>query len=193
VIVVAAEILLDLPLGVRLEVTPNRMAVRLEAVEVKEVPVKVETTGRLPDGVEIYSQTVLPARVRVRGPQSYLGTLGQILTEKIDLGDKKEDFVAKQTPLSVGNTNATPLDTVVDVIFKIGEKRVERPFSVPVADGSGKKVTVVLFGAKKVLNDLKPNDISVEIVKNEAGLDTPQVTLPTALQDVVEIRRSRIN
>lgn len=188
------NVLLDLPLGVRLEeVTPNRMAVRLEAVEVKEIPVKVETTGKLPEGLEIYSQTVVPVRVRVRGPHSYLGTLGQILTEKIDLNDKKEDFIAKQTPLSVGNTNATPLETVVDVIFKIGEKRFERTFSVPVLDASGKKVTVVLYGGKKILSELKPNEISVEIVKNEAGLDIPQVMLPTTLQDVVEIRRSRIN
>jgi YbbR domain-containing protein len=185
------NVLIDLPLGVRLEeVTPNRMAVRLEAVDVKEVPVKIETTGKLADGLEVYSQTVIPARVRIRGPQSYTRSIAQILTEKIDLSDKREDFVAKQTPLIV--ENATLLDSVVDVIFRIGEKRIERTFSVPVADGSGKKVTVVLYGGKKALGDLKPADISVEIVKNDAGVDSPQITLPPALQDVIEIRRSRI-
>jgi YbbR domain-containing protein len=164
-------VLLDLPLGVRLEeVTPNRMVVRLEGVEVKEVPIEVETTGKLPDGLEVYSQTAIPARVRIRGPQSYTKNLAQIRTEKIDLSDKKEDFIARQTPLSVENHNAALLDSVVDVIFKIGEKRIERTFSVPVSDGSGKKVAVVVFGGKKILSDLKPNDISVEIVRTKPAL-----------------------
>ena len=188
------NVLLDLPLGVRLdEVTPGRMIVRIEAVDVKEVPVKVETTGKLPEGLELYSQTVVPTRVRIRGPQSYTKDLAQILTEKIDLTDRREDFIARQTPLSVDNSNAALLDSVVDVIFRIGEKRIERTFSVPVADGSGKKVAVVLYGGRTLLTDLKPNDISVEIVKNAAGVDTPQVTLPAALQDVIEIRRARIS
>jgi len=188
------NVLLNLPLGVRLdEITPNRMPVQLEAVEVKEVPVKVETTGKLADGLEVYSQTVVPTRVRIRGPQSYTKNLAQILTEKIDLSDKREDFIAKQTPLSIENSDTALLDTVVDVIFKIGEKRVERTFSVPVPDGSGKKVAVVLYGSKKILSELKPNEISVEVVKNETGVDMVQVTLPAAVQEVVEIRRSRIN
>ena len=184
---------LELPLGVRLdEITPSRMAVRLEAVEVKEIPVKVETTGKLPDGLEVYAQTASPARIRVRGPLSYTQTLAQVPTEKIDLTDKRGDFTARQTPISIQNTNATPLDTVVDVVFKIGEKRVERTFSVPVSDGSGKKATVVLFGGKKLLSELEPSDISVEIVKNNAGVDTPQVTLPAEFQELVEIRQAKI-
>jgi hypothetical protein len=130
--------------------------------------------------------------VRIRGPQSYTKTLNQIPTEKIDLSDKTGDFVARQMPLSVENPNATPLDTVVDVIFKIGEKRVERSVIVPLSDGSGKKITFVLYGGRKLLNEIKPGDISVEIVKNEAGIDTPQVMLPAALQDLVEIRQAKI-
>ena len=185
---------LQLPLGVRLdEITPSRMAVRLEPVEVREVPVRIETTGKLADGFEVYAQTALPARVRVRGPQSFTQALTQISTETIDLTDKREDFVAKQTLLNVGNSSATPLDSVVDVAFRIGEKRVERSLVVPVADGTGKKATVVLFGGKKLLSDLKPTDVTVQIVKNTAGVDTPQVTLPTALQDSVEVRRSKLN
>jgi len=185
---------LQLPLGVRLdEITPSRMAVRLEPVEVREVPVRIETTGKLADGFEVYAQTALPARVRVRGPQSFTQALTQISTETIDLTDKREDFVAKQTLLNVGNSIATPLDSVVDVAFRIGEKRVERSLVVPVADGSGKKATVVIFGGKKLLSDLKPTDVTVQIVKNTAGVDTLQVTLPTALQDSVEVRRSKLN
>ncbi len=184
---------LELPLGVRLdEITPNRMAVRLEPVEEKEVPVKVETSGKITDGFEVYSQTALPARVRVRGPLSFTKPLTQIATEPVDLTDKKADFIAKQTPLTSTNSKATLLDSVVDVIFKIGEKRIEKIFVVPVGDGSGKRVSVTLFGGRTLLNGIKPEDIKAEIVENSNGTDTAEVTLPSELQQSVEVRRSRV-
>lgn len=187
-------VLLELPLGVRLdEITPSRMAVRLEAVEVKEVPVRIETTGRVGEGFEVYSQTVTPARVSVRGPQSFTKTLTQVATEKIDLDGKTADFTARQTPLASPNPKLTPLDGSVDVTFRIGEKRIERTLTVPVNDGSNRRVSVTLFGGRTLLNELQPEEIQVEIVKNDAGADTPQVTLPSALQGVVEIRRTRVS
>ncbi|MGH9948818.1 MAG: CdaR family protein [Pyrinomonadaceae bacterium] len=189
----ANTVRLELPLGVRLdEITPNRMAVRLEAVEEKEIPVKIETAGRLPEGFEIYSQTAVPARVAVRGPLSYTKAISQISTEKIDLTDKKADFTARQTPLAAANQKVTLLETVVDVNFKIGEKRVERMFVIPLNDGSGKKASVILFGGRTMLNNLKPEEIQIEIVKSNTGADTPQVTLPSELQYTVEIRRSKL-
>src|SRR5688500_3268563 len=56
------------PTGVKLDdIQPRSMAVRIEAVEEKEVPVKAETYGEIPDGYEMYSEAATPARVRVRG------------------------------------------------------------------------------------------------------------------------------
>ena len=185
---------LDLPLGVRLEeILPSRMALRLEAVEEKEMPVQVQTSGRLPDGFEVYSQVVNPTRVRIRGPQSVTKTLSDIATEKIDLTDHRTDFTAKQVPLTTPNEKLTLLETVVDVNFRIGEKRVERLFIVPLSDGSGKRVFTVLYGPTTVLKDLKANDLQASIVKSDAGTDTPQITLPTELQGAVKVRRTRIN
>jgi len=186
-------VLLQLPLGVRLdEIIPNRMAVRLEAVEVKEVPVRVETTGRVAEGFEIYSQTAVPVRVSVRGPLSIAKTLSQVSTEKIDLDGKAADFTARQTPLAPPNAKLTLLETAVDVSFRIGEKRIERTFTVPVDDGSNRRVSVTLFGGRTLLNELKPEEIRVEIVKNDSGADTPQVTLPSAFQAGIEVRRAKI-
>jgi YbbR domain-containing protein len=185
---------LQLPLGVRLdEITPGRMAVRLEAVEEKEIPVDVETTGKPPDGFEIYSQNVVPTRVRVRGPISVTKTLSEISTEKVDLTDHKADFIAKQTGLTPPNGKLTLFETAVDVNFRIGEKRVERMFVVPVSDGSNHRVSVVLYGPLTLLRDLKPTDLQASVSKNDAGADTPQITLPPELQGVVEIRKTRIS
>ena len=183
---------LQLPLGVRLdEITPSRMAVRLEAVEEKEIPVNVETTGKLTDGFEIYSQAAIPMRIRVRGPLSVTKTLTDISTEKIDLSDRKADFVARQTALSPPNAKLTLLETAVDVAFRIGERRVERLFVVPTTDGSNRRVSVVLFGPQTVLRDLKSSELQASVSKNDAGNDAPQITLPSELQGVVEIRRTR--
>ena len=189
-----ANVELELPLGVRLdEITPGRMAVRLEAVEEKEFPVQVQTSGRLPEGFEVYSQAANPARVRVRGPVSLTKSIGEIATEKIDLSEHRADFTAKQAALISPHQKITLLETnAVDVNFRIGERRIERLFVVPLPDASGRRVSVVLYGPLTLLRDLKSNELQASITKNDAGVDTPQVTLPTELANVVEIRRSRL-
>ena len=182
---------LQLPLGVRLdEITPGRMAVRLEAVEERSLPVQVQTSGKVPDGFEVYSQAVNPARIRVRGPQSVVKTLTEIPTEKIDLTDHRTDFTTRQAPLAPSNAKLTLLETVVDVNFRIGERRIERLFVVPTSEG--RRVSAVLYGPLTVLRDLKPTDLQASVGKNDNGADTPQITLPSELQGVVEIRRTRL-
>lgn len=184
---------LQLPLGVRLdEIMPGRMSIRLEAVEEKEVPVKIETVGKIPDGFEVYSQTANPPRIRVRGPQSLTKLLTDISTEKIDLNGHQADFIARQIALSVPNAKLTPLETsAIDVNFRIGERRVERLFVVQTTDGSNRRISVVLYGPQTVLRDLKPTELQASVSKNDAGADTPQITLPAELQGVVEVRRTR--
>ena len=182
---------IQLPLGVRLdEITPSRMAVRLEAVEEKSVPVQVQTTGKVPDGFEIYSQTPNPPRIRIRGPQSVVKPVDEIATEKIDLTDHRADFVTRQAPLTSPNAKLTILDTVVDVNFRIGERRIERLFVVQTEDG--RRVSAVLYGPLTLLRDLKPADLKAVITKNENGADSSQLTLPAELEGAVEIRRTRI-
>ena len=183
---------LQLPLGVRLdEITPSRMAVRLEAVEEKEVPVQIETVGRLPDGFEVYSQVANPPRVRVRGPQSLAKTLTEISTEKIDLSEHRVDFSAKQTPLTPPNAKLTLFETAVDIYVRVGERRVERLFVVPLSDGTNRRVSAVLYGPTTLLRDLKIAEMQATVSKNDSGVDTPQITLPTELQGVVEVRKSK--
>ncbi|MBC7900110.1 MAG: hypothetical protein H7070_08660 [Saprospiraceae bacterium] len=182
-----------LPTGVKLEeIQPNKIAVRLEAVDEKDVAVKAETEGELPDGFELYGQTVLPQKVRVRGPASFIRSLNTVPTEKISLTDHDTDFTVKQIPISVSNPKTTLLETVVDVSFRIGEKRIERIFLVPVKDQPGKKAAVVLFGPKSLFDGVKAEDIQIEMIKNDAGTETPRVVLPARLQNKVEIRQPKI-
>ncbi len=182
----------SLPTGIKLdEIQPRRIAIKLEAVEEKEIPVNAVTDGEVPDGLEVYSETVAPQKIRVRGPASFIKSLTSVTTDKIDLTNKGADFTAKQVSVNVSNPKATLLDTVVDVTFRIGEKRVEKTFVVTSKDDPKRKMTVVLFGGRSLFEGVKAEDLQVEFVKNSAGEDRPQITLPGSLLDKVEVRKPR--
>lgn len=185
----------ELPTGVRLEeVQPNKIAVNLEAVEEREIAVRVETEGSIAENYEIYNKTVAPTKVRVRGPASFIKSLNFISTEKINLENRQEDFIVRQVALNVSNPKVTLLDTVVDVAFRIAEKRIERLFVVPFQVGNeNKTATVVLFGGRSILESLKAENLLVGTIANEAGELTPNLILPSEIQDQVEIRKLKIN
>lgn len=180
---------IDLPTGVKVkEIQPSRIAVNLETVEQKEITVQVETTGDPQDGFEVYGKSVAPAKVRVRGPASYIRALSMVSTEKIDISGLSQDLAAKQVPLVLASAEKTALlDAYVDVNIRIGEKRMERIFSIPAPEG--KTAIVVLYGPRSLLMEIASSDLSVVNVSNEAGLQTLKLNLPEALQGAVEVRK----
>lgn len=187
---------LELPNGVKLEeVQPSKIAIKLEAVEKREINVRAETENNLPEGFEIYGISVIPQKVPVRGPASFINSIEHISTERIDLSNRQTDFTAQQVPLNITNSKITIVDeTVVDVFFRIGEKRIERLFIVPVKNASEKRnATVILYGARSLLNSIKSEDLQVEIVRSETNTDTLNLNLPAELQGQVEIRKLQIN
>jgi YbbR domain-containing protein len=185
----------ELPTGVRLdEIQPNKIAVKLETVEERDITVKAETEGSIGENYEIYSKTVVPSKVRVRGPESFIKSLDSISTEKVNLENRQEDFTIRQVALNVVNPKVTVLDTAVDIIFKVGEKRAERLFIVPVkSETENKVVSILLYGRRSILESLKTENLQVEIVKNDAGVETPNLILPPEIQGQVEIRKLKIN
>ena len=185
----------ELPTGVRLEeIQPNKIAVKLETVEEREIPVKAEIEGSVPENYEIYSETVIPQKVRVRGPSSYIKSLDFVPTEKINLDNQQADFTAKQVPLNLSNPKATVLDTAVDVVFRIGEKRIERIFLVLLKNKSeNKTATVVLYGGRSVLENIRPENLQVEMIRAESGEESLQLIVPPEIQGQVEIRKIKIN
>jgi YbbR domain-containing protein len=185
------NVTVDLPMGVKLEdIQPSRIAVRLEQVQVKDLPVKAETVGQPASGFEIYNTTVTPARVTIRGPESYVATLDFVPTGAVDITGAKDDMTFRQVPVSLPNTNAAVFNTVVDVAVRIGEKRVERTLALTTA--SGKRVTAVLYGPRSLMSNVKPADLKVDISKLDTGEETPHLTLPDSLQGSVEIRTLKI-
>ncbi|CAN5541384.1 hypothetical protein BH10ACI3_BH10ACI3_07950 [soil metagenome] len=173
-----------LPQGIKLvEIPAYRIPVNLEAVEEKEVEVKIISDGMPAPGYEVYNSSSLPPKIRVRGPASFIKTLEYVQTEKIDLTGKKGEFTAKQVAVAADNPKAAVLNTVVDVYFRIGEKRVARSFTIAVAGSPGKTASFTLYGPKTLLSKAKADSFKVE-----DGAE-PQLILPADLVDLVEIRK----
>jgi len=187
----AENVNIELPTGVKLEeIQPGKIAIKLEAVEEREITVQAVTEGAVAENFEIYNKTVYPTKVRVRGPESFVKSLDSVSTEKINLENRQENFIVRQVALNVVNPKVTVLDTAVDVSFKVGEKRVERMFNVPVSTEAGNKsATIVLYGGRSVLETLKAENLQVVI----AGDASPNLILPAEVSGQVEIRKLKIN
>jgi len=187
---------LELPVGFKLEeIRPSIIAVELEKIIERDVPVKAETEGGLAEGYEIYASSTVPPNVRVRGPESFIKPLDSISTEKVNVEAKQADFTAQQVSLNPVNPKVRLVDTtVVDVVFRIGEKRVEKSFIIPVKTETGeKRVPVKLYGAYSVVENLRTENIKVELVKTETGENSVKVILPPEIQERVEIRTNKSN
>jgi YbbR domain-containing protein len=177
----------NLPSGVKLEdIQPSRIAVRLEGVQEKDIAVEAAITGQPAAGFEVYSTTVTPARVRVRGPESYLSSLASIPTGPIDIDGAKDDIAARQVPININNPKVAVFNTVVDVTIAIGEKRLERTLTVTTG---GKRIKVVVFGPRSAVVKIKTADLKAEISRSETGEEVPRVTVSDSL---VEIRSATI-
>ncbi len=179
----------NLPQGVTLDrVQPGNLAVKIEAVAEKDIEVKPETVGTVAPGYEIYSSSSIPQKIRVRGPASIVDKLEYVQTDKIDITGRLDGFTAKQIPVNASDPKAAVLNTVVDVYFKVGEKRVEREFTVPVSGSPGKIATFSIYGPKTLIAKTRADAFKIET----GSYDTPQVVLPAELQDLVEVRRLRV-
>jgi YbbR domain-containing protein len=181
----------NLPKGVKLDdIQPSRIAISIEPLEEKELPVRAEITGQPAPGLEIYNTTVTPARVGLSGPKSYVDTLDSVPTETRDITGAKQDMTFRQVPASLPNKRTTVFNAGVDVVVRIGEKRVEKTFALTTV--SGKRITAVLYGPNSLLTKTKPGDLKAEVIKSGSGEDEPRLTLPDALQGTVEIRTAKI-
>ena len=181
---------IELPPGVKIdEIQPNKIALKLEPIIEHEVPVQIETEGELPDGYEFSAPPIVnPARVSVRGPASFVNSLTSVSTERIDLTNRRGNFVASQIPLNVVNSKVTQLTAVVDVNFSI-YKPVERAYLIPyAAENAEKKAKLVLYGDSLLFENITPEDFKTEIVTDEAGNKSIKPVLPESLNNKVEIR-----
>lgn len=128
----------------------------------------------------------------MRGPASVMRQLEYVQTDGIDLAGRREGFTTRQIAVNSPDPTAVVLNTVVDVFFSIGEKRIERTFTVPIPDDSGRSASFTLFGPRTILQETNVDDLRVEMFLDLSGEIRPRVVLPIDLEDVTEIRGLKI-
>ena len=178
--------------GIKLkDVSPSKIGINIEAIEEKDIEVNVQLVGSPADGYEVYNTNAIPPKIRVRGPASFMKSLDIVATDKIDLTGKTTEFTVKRLPVTVSSPKASVLNTVVDVFVRIGEKRIERSFTIPTAV-TGKMASFTIFGPRTMVAKVKADQFKVEVTKGDLGEEIPQLIMPAEMQDVVEIKRLKV-
>jgi hypothetical protein len=186
----------ELPSGVKIdEIQPDKIAIKLEDVIERDVPVSPEIEGPVTDGFEVYNSVVTPSKVRVRGPKSFIKSLNFVSTEKIPLKDKKNNFTAQQIPVIITSPKITLVNTAaVNVTFQIGERRIERLFVVPYETENRRgKASVLLLGPRSILENLMPDDIRIIEEEGEGKKGKLRIILPDDVLATTEIKNRKFS
>jgi YbbR domain-containing protein len=190
------NISLQLPEGVGSEgvaverIEPGSIPLRLERRIERELPVEPKRGGQVPEGYEFAGFEPLPARVRVRGPESHVAALERAPTETILLDGRTESFTATQIAIDIQDRKIVALDTVVDVHVKITEAQATKRLSGVVAraaDGSETRLTIEVRGARSVVEALRAADLSVVFDTAGDGTTRPRLLLPPNLEGRIEL------
>jgi YbbR domain-containing protein len=190
---------LDLPTGVKLEsITPNSVLIRLEPKVEKEIEVEPQFTGKVADGYEVISKPeVIPAKVKISGPENHIKMLEKAVTSKISLEGLKADFTATQVAIDIRDDKVSVADLGVTVKIRIGEQRIERTFDgIPVSVSSGERArpetaSITLYGEKSIVEKIQKEEISIVLDVAQDGSITPRLVLPEAIQGRIELRSTK--
>ncbi|MCA1564293.1 MAG: hypothetical protein LC803_01285 [Acidobacteria bacterium] len=179
------------PEGVVVErIEPGSIPLRLERRVERELAVEPKIEGKLPDGYELVGLESLPARVRVRGPESHVSALERAPTETILLDGRTESFTATQIAIDIQDRKIVALDTVVDVQVKIAEAQTTKRLggvAARAADGSDSRLTIEVRGPRSVVETLRAADLSVVFDTAEDGTTRPRLLLPPNLEGRIEL------
>lgn len=162
-----------LPIGVRvLQVNPSSVIVKLEAQKTKEVPVRLELTGALPEGYILKRAEVSPKNVRIKGPESRIEAISEIQTNDVDLAQIRSPLEQEAqfdvARLGVKIEGAAPKISIdvaaVQANFKMkirsADIRVESSFRARIDDPA---VTVYVRMDQDEIAKLDPSQVSVAI------------------------------
>lgn len=102
---------------------PATIPIRLEPIIETSMDVEVKFEGKLPEGYEVVSVSVSPARVRLRGPADRINALHKATTETVWLDGKKESFNLSHVEINLADPRIDLLDPAVDIRVEVAEKK----------------------------------------------------------------------
>jgi len=197
--------IVNLPIGIKvLDVYPETITVKLDAVSKKIVDLRINHENNLQDGYKIKELTINPDKVEISGAQSDIAIINSIFTEKIDLSDltvPKNFFVNIEKNDKITNYNVDKVLVYINVVPVLETKKfTDILVSANLSDRfkiNPTSVDVFIEGPKLILDKLSKQDIlaNVDISLNAVGTYKEEVliTLPYDELQVTSIIPKRIS
>ena len=183
---------------------PDEIVLKLDQEGEKQVPVKANLQGAVPEGYEVDTVVCTPASVLLQGPRQRLDEIEAVRTEPIDLEDRVRSFKKLKMPVVlpgenwVGRVSPSNVAAEITIVERSATREFQEvPVRVLVSPGVGPKleiwpvkVNVVLKGFAKSLNDMGLGEVeaSVDCSTLQAGASYDLPVRVHALPGVVPIR-----
>jgi YbbR domain-containing protein len=156
---------------------PDEVTLKLDQEGEKQVPVKVDLQGNVPEGYEVDTGTCTPASVLLQGPRQRLDEIESVRTAAIDLEDRIRSFkklkMAVVSPGEnwVGRVNPSNVVVEITIVERSATREIQEvPVHVLVSPGEGPKldirpvkVNVELKGLAESLKNLNPEDVQASV------------------------------
>lgn len=195
---------MDIPLKVfdhngeelSLEIVPSVVEVKVPiSPPSKKVPYKISRKGSLPKGLSIQSFDAIPKDITVYGEEGILDKIKMVEDLEVDLSKiDKDQTIEVKVPVPEGAIKVTPeaLSISIDVEPEESKTLTNVPIKINgVPDTQGISliapedglVNLTIYGAKKVLNNIGPEDFDVRLnaggfSKGEYEMDIEVVSGP---------------
>lgn len=167
---------------------PVKTKLQIDRMQTKNVPVRVRTTGIVPDGSQLSSTEVVPDTVTIRGRSAQLKDIADVETESIDISSLKEGAVL-EAGLHIPDGITVQGDQKVTVRFVVQPERgrinaVIALRNVPdgmTAELNQTSADVTVTGNAELLTS--PQELNqVQIYVDCSGLEAGQHTLPVKVE-----------
>jgi YbbR domain-containing protein len=116
---------------------PASIPVRLEPIVEQPTDVEVKFEGKLPEGYEIVSVSVNPAKVKLRGPVDRVNAHQKAMTETVWLNGKTASFSLSRVGINLADPKIDVLDPAVDIRVEIAEKKKRSDLQLKFANDDG--------------------------------------------------------
>jgi YbbR domain-containing protein len=155
------------PIGVKvLSINPTSVLIKLESMKRREVPMRLELRGAVPEGFRIAKAEIKPEKIRLKGPESRLDSIGELPMVPVDVSGTYQSF-EREVQLDLSRYNVQLDGPLPRVSIKIEPKSANfriKNVDVRVVAGhkyrlNEKTVSVLVRADPKDLKALSPGKV----------------------------------
>jgi YbbR domain-containing protein len=152
---------------------PKTLVLNFEEVVTKSVPVRIAYRGEIPDDVIIDgSPVIIPARVKITGASSVVGSIEVLSTREIDIRGRRGDY-SEEVDLILGGMDIRVMPEKVLIEMSIHKRAIRTLANIPPTmlgdnenlsiEYSPRVVSLTIEGPEEVIREITTEDVSVII------------------------------